>query len=160
MDTAPKPKFTDRIRHIILTVMFQGARFVFTAIKMPIKGALVAIWDREQILVIRKSYQKGWSVPGGLLRRHETRQQAAVREAFEETGVQISEKDLVFVAQVPGDLGPRDIAHLFEVAVNGPVRIRIDGREIVEAEFVPPDKALERVINEELAAYLRTRVHG
>lgn len=160
MDTAPATTIADRIRHIILKVMFRGARFVFTTLKMPIKGALVAIWDREKILLIRKSYQKGWSVPGGLLKRHETRRQAAVREAFEETGVRLNEKDLVFVAEVPGDLGPRDSAHLFEVSVNGPIRTGIDGREIVEAEFVPPEAALERVINESLAAYLRTRANG
>lgn len=84
----------------------------------------------------------------------ETWEQAAVRETFEEVGIQIEEEQLIQVAQVSGELGPNDVARMFETEVDGPVEITIDDREVVKAEFVSRDEALERTLNEHVKAYL------
>ena len=148
-------KMLSCLRALWLMALFQVARIVFTLTRRRVRGALVAVWHKGLILVVRKSYRKGWSVPGGLLKKGESRQQGAVRELFEEVGVRMDQALLHYVAEVPGDLGPGDRAHLFEVKLADPVDVRIDGWEIVEAEFVTPQTALGRVLNQDLRKYLQ-----
>jgi 8-oxo-dGTP pyrophosphatase MutT (NUDIX family) len=148
-------KIVSRIWGIVLSIIFHCARIVFSVTKTQVRGTLVAIWYKGRILLIQKSYRKVWSLPGGLLNKGETLEQAAVRETFEEVGVSLNEKDLVFIAELQGELGPCDRVNLFEVQVNGPVDVEIDGREIVTAEFVQPDKALERDLYHHVEKYLR-----
>src|SRR5215212_9485174 len=50
-------------------------------------GALVAVWWRDQILLVRNSYVPYHSLPGGYVRPWETATQAAIRELKEETGL-------------------------------------------------------------------------
>jgi len=140
---------------VIYTVAFQSLRMVFTITKTQVKGAIVAIWHEGRVLLIKKSYRKRWSVPGGMVNKGETWKQAAVRETFEEVGLQIHEKDLMFIVEVAGDIGPRDRAHLFQVEIDGPVDIEIDRREIRIAEFVEPEEALKRTLDENIRDYLR-----
>lgn len=121
------------------------------------RGALVAVWYDGKILLIQKSYRKAWSIPGGLVKKRETREQGAVRETSEEVGIRLDPGDLAFAAEVPGELGPNDRAHLFEVEVDGPVDVVIDGREIVKAEFVLPEEAIHRVLDKQIEAYVHAR---
>ncbi|HEX4212301.1 MAG TPA: NUDIX domain-containing protein [Candidatus Dormibacteraeota bacterium] len=53
-------------------------------------GSLLVVQDAERrLLLVRQSYTSGWSLPGGLLDRHESPVDAAVRELLEETGLSI-----------------------------------------------------------------------
>ncbi|WP_170302326.1 NUDIX domain-containing protein [Desulfosarcina widdelii] len=142
----------------IYKVSFQSLRIVFTITKVRLKGALVAIWHEGRILLVKKSYRERWSVPGGMVKKGETWKQAAVRETVEEVGLQIHEKDLMFIAEVTGDLGPCDRPHLFQVEVYDPVDIEIDGREIRIAEFVEPEEAVKRALDENLRYYLHNKI--
>jgi len=141
----------------IFTVAFQFLRIVFTLTKTRVKGAIVAIWHDGRILLIKKSYRKRWSVPGGMVNKGETWKQAAVRETFEEVGIRIHENDLMFIAEVIGELGPCDRSHLFQVKVDDPVDIEIDNREIKIAEFVKPEEAVKRELDENIRRYLRKK---
>jgi ADP-ribose pyrophosphatase YjhB (NUDIX family) len=143
-----------------LFMAFQTARIVFTVTKARIRGTMVAVWHREEILLVKCSYRRGWSIPGGLVKRGETWTQAAVRETFEEVGLRLVEKDLVFKAEVPGDLSPRDWSHLFEVALAHPGEVTVDGREIIDAQFVTAEAALKRRLNRNVRRYLQARVSG
>lgn len=154
------PEIISRIRSLIYIILYQCARVVFSITKIPIRGSLVAVWNDGKILLIKKSYQKDWSVPGGLLKKGETWEQAAVRETFEEVGVPLNEKHLMFIAEVPGDLGPNDRPHLFEVILDAPIDINIDGREILDAEFVDPKEAFTRNLSKQISTYLQTHGDG
>ena len=84
-------------------------------------GAIVVIVhdDDQQVLLVRQSYRNGWGLPGGLLKRHEETQAAAVREACEEIGVTIEtvgdpvvvvepkahRVDVVFLGRLPSGAG-------------------------------------------------------
>jgi 8-oxo-dGTP diphosphatase len=52
-------------------------------------GALCAIVDGDDILLVRQSYRRHWGIPGGMLDRNERPADAAVREVGEEVGVRI-----------------------------------------------------------------------
>lgn len=57
-------------------------------------GALVAIWDGPRLLLVKASYRKTLSLPGGGVNSGETPRQAAVRELGEELGVWVRQEDL------------------------------------------------------------------
>jgi ADP-ribose pyrophosphatase YjhB (NUDIX family) len=63
------------------------------------EGAHVLVTDREgRVLVVRTTYLgPGWMLPGGRVERSETPHQAAVREAREETGIDVTVDRLVLV---------------------------------------------------------------
>ena len=132
---------------IIFTILFRCAAIFFTITKKRVCGSLVAVWSSDKILLVKKSYRKNWSLPGGMRKKGESWEQAAVRELFEEVGIRIDEEALSFVVEVTGDLGPGDQARIFQVQTKGHPIIRIDRREISAAEFVAPEKALQRVLD-------------
>jgi 8-oxo-dGTP pyrophosphatase MutT (NUDIX family) len=148
----------NRIWGLFLTIVFHCARVVFTVTRIKLRGALVAVWSENKMLLIQKSYRKAWSIPGGLVKKHETRQQGAVREVFEEVGLRLDPDGLTFIAQVPGELGPNDRAHLFEIKIDDPVDVVIDGREIVKAEFVLPEEAVYRLLDKQIEGYVNASV--
>ncbi|HKL30603.1 MAG TPA: NUDIX hydrolase N-terminal domain-containing protein, partial [Natrialbaceae archaeon] len=56
----------------------------------PKVGALAAIFDEDgRILLIKRSESGAWCLPGGAMELHETPEEAAVREAREETGLDV-----------------------------------------------------------------------
>ena len=85
-------------------------------------GAVAIVRDDDgRVLLVRQTYHRGgvrWSPPGGWLTRGENPRQAAVREAFEETGLRVmagrlievdggpyGEVSLVFECRIVGDNG-------------------------------------------------------
>ena len=62
------------------------------------------IIERGSILLVKRRidpYRGLWAIPGGFVEEGETVEQAAAREAFEETGVRIKIKKLVGVYSDP-----------------------------------------------------------
>lgn len=51
--------------------------------------------QNNQVLLVRHTYIEGWYLPGGGVKRSETLDQAARREAHEETGATINNLSLV-----------------------------------------------------------------
>jgi 8-oxo-dGTP pyrophosphatase MutT (NUDIX family) len=54
-------------------------------------GVRVMMIQDGKVLLIRQTYMPGWFMPGGGLKRGETLEQAARREAKEETGAELGE---------------------------------------------------------------------
>jgi ADP-ribose pyrophosphatase YjhB (NUDIX family) len=104
--------------------------------------AVLTYDDEGRILLVRNSGSKLWSTPGGIVEPHESPSDAAVREAWEETGLVV---ELLRVAGVFGGEhcgvtyanGDRLtwVATLFEAR---PVRgeVKADGEEVAEARYV------------------------
>ena len=109
-------------------------------------GAVVLIFDSEatdpeRILLLRQPPGRGWTLPAGLLEKHETPLAGAVREAREETGIALTEAqlrpavpnamvhtkghwvDMVFLARVPASTAT----------------LCVDGAEVWEAAWHPVD---------------------
>lgn len=58
-------------------------------------GVRVLMIQDDKVLLIRHTYLKGWFMPGGGLNRNESLEQAARREAKEETGADLGEVNLL-----------------------------------------------------------------
>lgn len=68
--------------------------FLFRPVRM---GVRVLMIQANQVLLIRHTYLNGWFMPGGGLNRNESLEQAARREAKEETGSDLGEINLIGV---------------------------------------------------------------
>ncbi|NUS72577.1 MAG: NUDIX domain-containing protein [Corynebacteriales bacterium] len=98
-------------------------------------GAVVLLRDESsRLLMVRKPGERGWSLPGGLLNRHESPAAAARRELFEETGVEVSE---VTSAQPNALLYPRaqQVDMVFTATVDSSVSLKPDRVEIEQAAW-------------------------
>lgn len=62
--------------------------------------------DGPIVLIERRNPPHGWALPGGFMDEGETIEQAAVREAFEETGLEVELETLLGVYSRP-DRDPR-----------------------------------------------------
>jgi len=128
-------------------------RVYWAVLKPQVHGALVAIWNGGEILLVKNSYVPYYSLPGGYVHRGETGKDAAVRELLEETGIRVAPSDLkVVLDRQHAWEGKREHIEIFELDVAERPTIQVDNREVVEAKFFPPKKALEL----EMFAPLRT----
>lgn len=118
----------------------QHVRLVYWRIVRPLTYGVkvVALRDDGHVLLVRHSYQSRnlFMLPGGGIGRGETAFAAAVRELLEETGCALSG------LRVHGEFwstaeGARN--HITVVSGTAQGIPRVDGREIIEAAFVPLD---------------------
>ncbi len=58
-------------------------------------GVRVVMLQNDEIWLVRHTYLPGWFLPGGGLKRGETLEQAARREALEETGAELRATALI-----------------------------------------------------------------
>ncbi len=101
-------------------------------------GALVAIWHEDALLLVRNSYVRFHSLPGGYVRRGESAAQAAARELGEELGLRLEPGALRFVLEVRHRWHHHDDhVTFFELEVDRPPAVKVDRREVVWAGFVP-----------------------
>src|SRR5580704_2086065 len=106
-------------------------------------GALVALWYRGEILLVQNSYVRYRSLPGGYVRPTETGRDAALRELKEETGIQARADDLKLALDEQHEWeGKREHIEIFELFLTQPAVVHVDNREVVQAAFFAPDRAL------------------
>jgi ADP-ribose pyrophosphatase YjhB (NUDIX family) len=106
-------------------------------------GALVVLRNAGEVLLVRNSYVPYYSLPGGYVRRHETAREAALRELSEEVGVAASAEALVPVRDETHDWeGKRDRVEIFSLDVSTRPRVAVDHREVIEASWWSPQRAL------------------
>ena len=111
------------------------------------KVAAVCVIARDgKVLMIRRATDLGyglWSMPGGFVDRGEVVEQAAAREAWEETGLEAEVTGLIGVFSIPGD---PVIVVAFSARETGGVLA--PGPEALETGFfdpgAPPELAFSR----------------
>lgn len=108
----------------------------------------IIVNEAQQWLVVKKTYSglKGvWSLPAGFVQEGETIDMAAVREAKEETGIDIRIEGLVGFRSgvIRGEISD-NMAMLLAKPLDGSQKIIIQEREIELAEWLTPEELLER----------------
>jgi 8-oxo-dGTP diphosphatase len=164
-DAAPR-RASDSSQGTIVDAAFRGAFRVahrvlrtWWMIRRPrTHGALVAMWNEGRVLLVKNSYRREYTFPGGYVRPGESAIEAAMRELVEEVGVEISSSALKEVYDgVENYENRRDRVTIVEVEVQRPPEIAVDRREVVWAEFTPPDDVLALPIVPHLRRYLNAR---
>jgi ADP-ribose pyrophosphatase YjhB (NUDIX family) len=124
-------------------------------------GALVAVWHDGKLLLVKNSYRRHYTLPGGYVRPRETAAAAAQRELLEEVRLAVP---LDRLREVYSRTHPFENRHdkvtIVEVEVDTPPRFDVDNREVVWAGFESPAQVLRRPIVPHLEEYLREREAG
>jgi len=121
-------------------------------------GALVAVWHEGRVLLVKNSYRAQMTLPGGYVRPREDRRTTAARELREEVGINVQPKRLVHAYHGTHLFENRqDTLDIYELEVDAAPNVRVDEREVVRAEFLPPARALEMSIVPHLQEYLAQR---
>lgn len=113
--------------------------FIFRPISV---GVRVMLIQNGQVLLVRQTYIPGWFMPGGGVKRGETLEEAARREAQEEIGAQMGELRLLGSYTHFGEY-KSDHNALFlctDFTLNGK-----QDREIAEARFFPLETLPEEI---------------
>ncbi|HKJ25890.1 MAG TPA: NUDIX hydrolase [Myxococcota bacterium] len=120
-----------------------------------LEGVYVAVWHEERVLLIRNSYQTGYSFPSGRRGRAEPPGEAAVRELREEVGIEVASDALVHAAEWTVETRlVSDHVHVFELHLEAEPAVALDHREVTWAAFEPPERARERPLLPVVERYL------
>lgn len=133
----------DRAFQLAYVCAYQLMRVYWRLVRPNTHGALVAIWHRGRILLVRNSYVGYYSLPGGYVRTGESGRQAAVRELREEVRLDVQEHELELALDVTRDWeGKRDRVELFRLNAEREPNVSIDNREVISARLYTPAEAL------------------
>ncbi len=80
---------------MLFRLLYLGFRvycFIFRPIRIGIRTMMI---QKDKVWLVRHTYITGWFMTGGGVKRDETLEGAARREAFEETGAQLGEVNLM-----------------------------------------------------------------
>ncbi len=122
------------------------------------RGAAVAIWQGERLLVVQPSYRRGLSLPGGGLRWREPPVSGALRELQEETGLELAVEDVRPGPRLQFREGARRITEwVFEGEIAKRPMLLPDRREIVAIHWMTVEELDAARCAPGLAAYLACR---
>ena len=149
---------TDRLYQFAYRLAFRLLRIWWLVRRPSTSGASVAVWHDGAVLMIRNSYRRQLTLPGGHIGRGESAVAAAVRELREEAGVRIDIADVrpAYARTVVWDRR-RDRCEIFEAVLSDRPAVRIDNREVVWAAFMSLDDALVAHPTPHVRAYLEQR---
>ncbi len=138
-----EPTLLDRGFQLAYVCAYRAMRAYWKVRRPTTHGTLIALWNRDELLLVRNSYVPYYSLPGGYLRRGETAREAAVRELREEVGITMDAQGLELVLDTTHDWeGKRDHVQIFALELPSRPSVEVDNREVIEAAWWPPEKAL------------------
>jgi ADP-ribose pyrophosphatase YjhB (NUDIX family) len=102
-------------------------------------GVNIAIIQSGEILLTKREDFEVWCLPGGAVDKGESIAQAAIREAYEETGLEVELTRLVGIYSRPG--WPDAGAHIISFTAR-PIggELKPDPHEVIEMGYFGPDK--------------------
>jgi ADP-ribose pyrophosphatase YjhB (NUDIX family) len=113
---------------------------------LPTVDVIIELQGKGVVLIKRKNPPLGWALPGGFVDYGETLEQAAVREALEETSLQV-ELTRQFHAYSDPQRDPRGhtITVVFTAKASGEPRAADDAQEIgvFQADVLPSPLAFD-----------------
>ena len=124
-------------------------------------GVWVAAWSHGQLLLVKNSYRRCITLPGGSIDGGEQPVDAALRELREEVGIEVDAKDLSFWGQYLSLVEYKhDHINLFELELANPPQYTLDNREVSWGSICSPQQALEMNLFPALRVYLQDKHAG
>ena len=138
-----RPTLVDRGFQLAYVCAYRAMRAYWKVRRPTTHGTLVTLWNRGEVLLVRNSYVPYYSLPGGYVNRSETARDAAVRELTEEVGITAKAGDLELVLDRTHDWeGKRDHVQIFSLELPSRPTVAVDHREVVDAAWWSPERAL------------------
>ena len=149
----------DLLWRIALRLAYRAALCYWFMFRPETKGVYVAVWCRDQILLIRNSYKPKQTFPAGGVKRGESDIDAAVRELSEEVGLSLCPDDLsLFQGFICREEYKTDKSVVFETHLKDLPSLNIDRREVTHAEFVDMKDAAHRELASIAQQYMARKV--
>ena len=147
--------FYDTISQIFYKLAYK-AILCFWFFKRPtVYGVYIAVWHENNILVIKNSYKKRFTIPCGRIKPSEELAEAAVRELHEEVNIKVTKDQLTFVGKHSANFtNVCDVGSFLEIKMSELPKIRVDNREVVWAQFMTLDRALALDMSPTVKSYL------
>jgi len=151
----------DALHRVAYRMAYPVWQFYLRQFQTRTQGAQVALWNNDQLLLIRNSYRQTYDFPGGYIHNGENSATAASRELCEETGISVAADKLRFSFAVSYSKGKLEGHNdFYECQLENEPDICIDNREVIEARFVTPDAALALPLERHVRYYLAPGVKG
>jgi 8-oxo-dGTP diphosphatase len=113
--------------------------------KKRVAVGVIMLNEKNEVLVLKPSYQDKWLVPGGVVEEGEAPLSAAIREVKEEINIDIVINRLVCVDYKSArDKTPDGLQFMYLANYEGQT-ILPDQDEIVEYAFLPKEQAIEKL---------------
>ena len=152
---------SDALWRSFLRVAYWIMRVWWALSRPSARGAFVATWRGDCLLLIRNSYRGGESVPCGRIHRRESPRAGAARELREEVGLVAPLDELVPAGVHAVEFEDKhDQAHFFEWQAPADAEPQVDRREVIHAEWVPEALLATRPLLPHTRAYLAARPRG
>jgi 8-oxo-dGTP diphosphatase len=153
-----KPSIPDYSLQLAFKVAHRMLRTYWLVRRPYTRGALVAVWNQGDVLIVKNSYRKQYTLPGGYIRTHESPAEAGARELAEECGIYVQPEKIKEVYQRIHSFEFReDDVTIGEIEIADRPPIRIDHREVVDARFFSVAAAQKLPLVPHLAEYLSSR---
>ena len=120
------------------------------------RGALVALHVDGKLLLIRNSYRRGWTLPGGGVEPGDASIDAAIRELREELGLVVTMGGVPIVVTGAWEGRPETV-DIFDLTLSTEPSLQVDDREVIEARFVDPTALSIMKLTGPAAAYAALR---
>jgi ADP-ribose pyrophosphatase YjhB (NUDIX family) len=161
MSDRSQPTLVDRGFQLAYVCAYRAMRTYWKVRRPTTHGTLVTLWNEGEVLLVRNSYVPYYSLPGGYLRRGENAKQAVVRELMEEVGVIADPEKLELVLDRTHEWeGKHDHVQIFSLDLPSRPRIEVDHREVLEASWWQPERALALDLFPPLREVIERRVSG
>lgn len=139
-----RPSLFDRTVQLAYVCAYQLMKTYWRVRRPTTHGALVVLWHDGKLLLVRNSYVDYYSLPGGYIHGGESSRDAAVRELAEEVGLSARPDELELALDTTHRWeGKHDHVEIFSLEVQKRPDIRVDHREVIEASWVTPERALQ-----------------
>lgn len=154
-----KPTLIDHAFQLGYKLAYQLMRAAWRLTNPLTHGALVLIWCRGEVLLVRNSYVPYFSAPGGFVKPGEDARAAALRELEEEVGLTVAPASLQLALELthPWEY-KRDHVKIFELSLDERPAVRVDNREVVAALWMTPSQALELNVFPPLKRVIRAKL--
>jgi 8-oxo-dGTP diphosphatase len=150
--------FYNRIIQIFYRLAYRTLLSLWFFTRPTVRGVYIAVWHKEQLLIIKNSYKKRFSIPGGRIKRGEDLAEAAVRELYEEVGIAVGKSRLKFIGQYSANHKyAYDVGNFFEIELTELPAVRVDNREVLLAQFIPLDQVCSLNLNPTVKSWLENR---
>jgi 8-oxo-dGTP pyrophosphatase MutT (NUDIX family) len=107
-----------------------------------VSAGVIFLNNKKQILLVKTSYKKYWSLPGGMIDKNESPKDAAIREAEEEIGIKVKNLKLGSIGWgMEKEYDDDYITFQFNGGIiEDEKSIRIDNEEIIDFKFADVNK--------------------
>ncbi len=134
------PQFTLALQRGLLKLAFIALRIWYFIGRPQTKGAMIALWHNNELLIVRPSYRLDYGLPGGHVKRNESFLNGAIREMQEELDIDVSQLPLKLALRDTLIFESRyDTFEIFEAEVQNRPAMKVNQVEIAWAGWVNPN---------------------